>query len=117
MENPVTLRPASSTIVADTPAAGVNVLVIYAHPEPTSFAAALKNVALSALTAAGHKVEVSDLYAEGFNPVTGRHDFTNAADPARFQARTDPARRSPRSIRPLRSSRRCSRVSDVDRRS
>lgn len=33
------------------------------------------------------------------------------------RARTDPVRRSPGSIRPLRSSRRCSRVSDVDRRS
>ncbi len=34
-----------------------------------------------------------------------------------YRARTAPVRRSPRSIRPLRSSRRCSRVSDVDRRS
>jgi hypothetical protein len=33
------------------------------------------------------------------------------------RARPDPVRRSPGSIRPLRSSRRCSRVSDVDRRS
>ena len=33
------------------------------------------------------------------------------------RARTDPVRRSPGWIRPLRSSRRCSRVSDVDRRS
>ena len=32
------------------------------------------------------------------------------------RARTDPVRRSPRSIRPLRGSRRCSRGSDVDRR-
>jgi hypothetical protein len=34
-----------------------------------------------------------------------------------YRARTDPVRRSPRSIRPVRSSRRCSRVSDADRRS
>src|ERR687897_679309 len=30
----------------------------------------------------------------------------------KYRARTDPVRRSPRSIRPLRSSRRCFRVSD-----
>src|ERR1700730_938714 len=34
-----------------------------------------------------------------------------------YRAPTDPVRRNPQSIRPLRSSRRCSRVSDVDRRS
>src|SRR5215472_1831989 len=41
----------------------------------------------------------------------------SVASTAITRARTDPARRSPRSIRPLRSSRRCSQVSDVDRRS
>ena len=39
-------------MLAGTAAKGVNVLIIYAHPEPTSFAAALKNVAVTALTAA-----------------------------------------------------------------
>src|SRR5205814_1468108 len=39
------------------------------------------------------------------------------ASTAITRVRTDPARRSPRWIRPLRSSRRCSRVSDADRRS
>ncbi len=69
----------------------MNVLIIYAHPEPTSFSAAMKNAARDALTAAGHHVEVSDLYAEGFNPVAGRHDFTTVADevPLSLSVRTD----------------------------
>jgi NAD(P)H dehydrogenase (quinone) len=62
----------------------MNVLLVYAHPEPTSFTSALKETAREALTAAGHGVEVSDLYAEGFNPVAGRHDFTGVFDANRF---------------------------------
>ena len=79
----------SRGIVTDTAASGVNVLIVYAHPEPTSFASALKNVAVRALTAAGHRVELSDLYAEAFNPVAGRHDFKSAADPARFHYQSE----------------------------
>ncbi len=67
----------------------MNVLIVYAHPEPSSFTGALKDVAVRALTAAGHRVEVSDLYAEGFNPVAGRHDFTSKADPARFHYQSE----------------------------
>lgn len=62
----------------------MNVLLVYAHPEPTSFTCALKDAARDALTAAGHHVEVSDLYAENFNPVAGRHDFTTVHDAKRF---------------------------------
>jgi putative NADPH-quinone reductase len=61
----------------------MHVLIIYAHPEPTSFTAALKDSAVRAFSATGHQVEVSDLYGEGFNPVAGRHDFLQAADPTR----------------------------------
>lgn len=62
----------------------MNVLLVYAHPEPTSFTAALKDTARDALIAAGHHVEISDLYAEGFNPVAGRHDFNTVHDAKRF---------------------------------
>ena len=62
----------------------MNVFVLYAHPEPTSFTGAMKDIAVRVLTEAGHHVEVSDLYAENFNPVAGRHDFTSVADPKRF---------------------------------
>ncbi len=62
----------------------MHALIVYAHPEPTSFTAALKDTAVDALRGAGHTVDVSDLYAEGFNPVAGRHDFVAAFDPNRF---------------------------------
>ena len=41
----------------------MNILIVHAHPEAKSFCAALKNTAVSELTAQGHNVEVSDLYA------------------------------------------------------
>lgn len=66
-------------------------LVVYAHPEPTSFTAALKDTAVATLRGAGHHVEVSDLYAEGFNPVAGRHDFTTVADADRFHYQAEQA--------------------------
>lgn len=67
----------------------MNVLILYAHPEPTSFCAALKDTAVATLRAAGHSVTVSDLYAEGFNPVAGRHDFTTVADATRFHYQSE----------------------------
>lgn len=54
----------------------MNVLIVYAHPEPKSFNGAMKDVAVETLTAAGHEVVVSDLYAMGFDPVAGRGDMT-----------------------------------------
>ena len=45
---------------------------------------ALKDAAVEAIARGGAQVEVSDLYADGFNPVAGRHDFTTVADPQRF---------------------------------
>jgi NAD(P)H dehydrogenase (quinone) len=65
------------------------VLIVHAHPEPASFTAALKDTAVRALSAAGHRVQVSDLYGEEFNPVAGRHDFIRAADPARFHYQSE----------------------------
>jgi NAD(P)H dehydrogenase (quinone) len=67
----------------------MNVLLVYAHPEPTSFTCALKDAARDVLTAAGHNVEVSDLYGEGFNPVAGRHDFTSVHDASRFHYQSE----------------------------
>lgn len=67
----------------------MNILIIYAHPEPRSFTAAMKDTAVRALSAAGHIVEVSDLYGEGFDPVGGRHDFTGMADPELFHYQSE----------------------------
>lgn len=59
-------------------------LIVYAHPEPTSFNCALKDTAVATLRGDGHEVAVTDLYAEGFDPRAGRHDFREARDPGRF---------------------------------
>jgi NAD(P)H dehydrogenase (quinone) len=67
----------------------MHVLFVYAHPEPTSFTAALKDAGTAALRQAGHSVEVSDLYAEAFNPVAGRHDFLTVANAERFHYQTE----------------------------
>ena len=47
----------------------MRVLVLYAHPNPESFGAALHATVVEAVTAAGHEVDDCDLYAEGFDPV------------------------------------------------
>jgi putative NADPH-quinone reductase len=49
-------------------------LLIYAHPVPTSFNAAIFEVTKKALADAGHDVRIVDLYAEGFDPVLSRED-------------------------------------------
>ena len=69
----------------------MNVLIVYAHPEPTSFSAALVGRAVDTLEQAGHAVTVSDLYGEGFNPVAGRHDFSTVNDPKRFHYQSEQA--------------------------
>lgn len=44
-------------------------LVIAAHPLPDSFSAALRQTVVDTLAAAGHEVDLLDLYAERFDPV------------------------------------------------
>jgi NAD(P)H dehydrogenase (quinone) len=59
----------------------MNVLLVHAHPEPRSFCAALKDRAVATLRDDGHEVEVSDLYAIGFDPVAKAADFACRRDP------------------------------------
>ncbi len=47
----------------------MRILVVYCHPVPTSYAAALRDCALAALARAGHETRLLDLYREGFDPV------------------------------------------------
>jgi putative NADPH-quinone reductase len=47
----------------------MHVLLIYCHPRPDSFCAAVRDAALAGLDASGHTFEVRDLYAETFLPV------------------------------------------------
>jgi len=47
----------------------MRVLYVYCHPLPESFHAAVRKEALAALAAAGHDVDLLDLYRENFDPV------------------------------------------------
>lgn len=64
-------------------------LIVLAHPEPTSFNGAMKDVAAATLTGLGHGVEVSDLYAMGFDPVEGPDRYAARCDPDSFTAQTE----------------------------
>ncbi|WP_342576110.1 NAD(P)H-dependent oxidoreductase [Solibacillus sp. FSL K6-1781] len=55
----------------------MNILIIYAHPEPKSFNGALKDLAVIELTSLGHQVKVSDLYAMNFKAIANSNDFFN----------------------------------------
>ncbi|MEU4251850.1 NAD(P)H-dependent oxidoreductase [Amycolatopsis sp. NPDC026612] len=59
----------------------MNVLWVFAHPEPRSLSGALRDDGLRTLRALGHDVRESDLYAMKWNPVAG------AATPARVPTR------------------------------
>lgn len=50
-------------------------LIVHAHPEPHSFSTAQMTTAARALRDAGHRVDVLDLYAEGWAPTLGREEF------------------------------------------
>lgn len=58
----------------------MNILIVFAHPEPKSFNGALFDTAVATLRAAGHEVVTSDLYSMGFDPVSSRANFTTVKD-------------------------------------
>jgi NAD(P)H dehydrogenase (quinone) len=57
----------------------VNILIVYAHHEPSSFTAAMKNLATQILARQGHAVTISDLYGLGFNPAAQKWDFVTTS--------------------------------------
>lgn len=61
-----------------------NVLIVHAHPEPKSLTSALKDIAVEKLSARGHTVKVSDLYAMGWKAVADEDDFTEPHNPDRL---------------------------------
>jgi NAD(P)H dehydrogenase (quinone) len=65
----------------------MNVLVVYAHPEPRSLNGSLKDFTVRHLRDAGHAVQVSDLYAMHWKATLDGDDFLDK-DPG---ARLDPS--------------------------
>ncbi|MBC7378571.1 MAG: NAD(P)H-dependent oxidoreductase [Burkholderiaceae bacterium] len=63
----------------------MNVLIVYAHPEPKSFNRALLDRSVEVLREEGRTVQVSDLYAMRFNPVASDADFTQRRFPGQMQ--------------------------------
>jgi NAD(P)H dehydrogenase (quinone) len=59
-------------------------LIIFCHPEPASFNGALKDVAVDALQIVGHEVRVTDLHAEGFDPVEKAEHYVSRCNPDWF---------------------------------
>src|SRR6478735_2590221 len=61
-----------------------NVLLVYAHPEPTSITRQLVDVSARILAECGHEVVHSDLYAMRWKAVFDEDDFPQRADPGRL---------------------------------
>jgi NAD(P)H dehydrogenase (quinone) len=67
----------------------MRVLIVHAHPEPNSFNGAMTRAAVEALTARGHDVVVSDLYAMNFHAPSDRSNFVTTADDDYFKPQTE----------------------------
>lgn len=63
----------------------MNVLLVYAHPEPKSLNGSLEDFAVEHLEAAGHTVQVSDLYAMNWKAVLDENDSLDGKTGERFQ--------------------------------
>jgi NAD(P)H dehydrogenase (quinone) len=53
----------------------MKVLIIYCHPSKNSFTYEVKEAFIKGLESAGHSYEISDLYADGFNPVLSEKEY------------------------------------------
>jgi NAD(P)H dehydrogenase (quinone) len=57
-------------------------LIVHAHHESRSFCSALSQKAATALAESGYDVDVSDLYAMNWNPVSNRANFSTVLNPS-----------------------------------
>src|SRR5690606_21323041 len=62
----------------------MNVLIIYAHPEPGSFVGKMKTTAIDTLKRHGHHIQISDLYEMDFKAVADYNDFLNPVGRGNF---------------------------------
>lgn len=72
-------------MIHTTPTDPLNVFVVLAHAEPRSFNGAMFHTAVETLQASGHSVRTSDLYAQAFDPVSDRRNFTGQKNPDYFK--------------------------------
>lgn len=70
----------------------MNVLLVYAHPEPRSLNGSLRDFAVRHLEDAGHAVRVSDLYAMKWKAVLDADDSLDAPAGPRFDPSLDSGR-------------------------
>ncbi len=62
----------------------MKILIVHAHPERSSLTHRLAAISREALSALGHEVMESDLYAMGWKAVFDADDFPERADPERL---------------------------------
>lgn len=67
----------------------MNVLLVYAHPEPTSLNGSLRDFTVQRLQAAGHTVQVSDLYAMNWKTTIDADDAPGRDESRSFHASID----------------------------
>ena len=70
----------------------MNILLVYAHPEPLSLNGSIKDFTVKHLQAAGHTVQVSDLYAMKWKAALDADDSLDGAATERFDAALDSKR-------------------------
>lgn len=57
----------------------MNVLIVYCHPSSNSFTYRVKESFAKGAISGGNNVEITDLYAEGFNPVMSPEEYRREA--------------------------------------
>ncbi|WCT12454.1 NAD(P)H-dependent oxidoreductase [Mucilaginibacter jinjuensis] len=67
----------------------MNILIVYAHPEPQSLNGAMYRTAIEHLTKLGHQVKTTDLYAMQFDPVSDRKNFATVSNPDYFKQQAE----------------------------
>jgi NAD(P)H dehydrogenase (quinone) len=79
------MRDPNWTAASTEEPSNVNVLLVYAHPEPRSLNGSIRDFIVDRFVRAGHAVELSDLYAMGWKTSLDADDFPqrDAAQPFR----------------------------------
>src|SRR5262249_22492040 len=82
--------PAASQIqVKNLRSDSMKILVVYWHPEPRSFNAAMFETICATLGSLGHEVRTSDLYQMDFDPVSSRRNFVTVREPRYFKQQAE----------------------------